>query len=303
MALDDYLGLMGGAANIGGAPAAIQNALLGQQQLEGNALQLQMAQRQAAEQQAYQQALSQALMRPSPSSFQAVAAQYPQFAKQTSEALNAYNQPQKEAMFRTAVTMYNLIGNGQWDKALTEAQAQKEAERVSGGDPSHWDSIIEAIQNRSPYAAGAAASIIQAYDPAKFAEVYKALNPAEARTQTEREYNWRVSQFGQAAADAWLKTQDTKLVPVQPGGSVKAFGPDSFTQNAGGGDQSTGGQGNDQALTYPQFKAYADVQGVAKAAAWARQNGLKISVSTPAEASALPAGTRYITPDGQEYVR
>jgi len=294
--VDDYLGLMGGAANIGGAPAAIQNALLGQQKLQDNGLIIQAKQQASAEQQAYQQALSQALMRPSPSSFQAVAAQYPQFAKQTSEALNAYNQPQKEAMFRTAVTMYNLIGNGQWDKALTEAQAQKEAERVSGGDPSHWDSIIEAIQNRSPYAAGAAASIIQAYDPAKFAEVYKALNPRESMGPDEKQYAFDLQMYGKAYADKAKLTRDTKVVSSPTG--VYKLGPGA-PPSMKGGDPSAGGQASAQEpLSYAQFKAYADVQGPAKAASWAMQNGLPIKVATKQEYDALPSGVEIIAPDG-----
>lgn len=55
-------------------------------------------------------------------------------------------------------------------------------------------------------------------------------------------------------------------------------------------------------LTYGQFKAYADVQGLPKAAEWARQNGLSIRVNTPQEAEQLPRGTRIILPDGSEGV-
>lgn len=57
-----------------------------------------------------------------------------------------------------------------------------------------------------------------------------------------------------------------------------------------------------QALTYDQFKAYADIQGVSKAAQWAAQNGLVVAVRTPQEAESLPSGTRIALPDGTEGV-
>ena len=108
---------------------------------------------------------------------------------------------------------------------------------LESGDP---------MQQRSALAT--AGIMLAAVQPDKFNEVYKAANPTEATPATIREYNARVAQFGKAAADAWLRTQDMKLVPVTQGGTVFQVGGDTVPQgNApamqGGGDPSGSGAG------------------------------------------------------------
>src|SRR5690606_26119964 len=77
----------------------------------------------------------------------------------------------------------------------------------------------------------------------KFSETYGKLNPADAKTTVQKEYDWRVASFGQEAADRWLSTQDESLVAVEPGGSVYRksdfVGGSPAPQSRGGDPAST----------------------------------------------------------------
>lgn len=56
-------------------------------------------------------------------------------------------------------------------------------------------------------------------------------------------------------------------------------------------------------ITAEQFRGAVNGLGPEGAASWAQRNGFTVSVATPDEASALPPGTRYVTPDGREMIR
>lgn len=294
---------LGQAAQLTNVLPGVQQALLGEQQIQAQRLANEQAQHAMQQQQAFQADFAHTMANPSPQSIGTLMGRYPQFADKLKAGWEIYQGPAKESKFRLALDIHNLLANGQWDKASALLAQHQDADVQAGmAQPGEYQPLIEAINNKSPYALGMAAVTAASIYPEKYAENFKALNNPEGTSPVAREYNWRVQQFGKDQADAWLKTQDTKLVPVNPGGSVKAFGPDSYTQTAEGGDPSTGGQG-DTALTFAQFKAYADVQGPSKAAEWANTNGLVIAVQTPAQAMNLPKGVHYSTPDGQVYVR
>lgn len=53
-------------------------------------------------------------------------------------------------------------------------------------------------------------------------------------------------------------------------------------------------------ITIDQFRGYADVQGVGRAARWLQETGQIVRVTTPDEAMQLPSGTRILLPDGTE---
>jgi len=303
--VDDYLGLMGGAQNVGGAPAAIQNALLGQQQIQGNAFQLQQAQQQQADQMAYRQAVSQTLANPSPQAFSRLGQQFPQYTKETKDAMAVYGQPQKDAMFRTAVNIHHLITSGAWDTALADAQKERDAEVAAGMDASHWDGIIEAIKAKSPYALGGAAAVIEAYDPTKYAEVHKALNPSESMGPDQKQYDFDVRTYGKAYADQAKLIRDTKLVSSPNG--VYTLAPNA-PSNAGGGDPSSTGtppapelgpNGNPATLTPEQYKGAVNALGKEKTDAWMARNG--ITLSGGGETTRVIGGKTYHLIDGQWY--
>lgn len=308
MALDDYLGLMGGAANIGGVPEAVQNALLGQQQIQGNALQLQQAQQAQQDQMAYRQAVSQALLHPSPQTFSQLTQQFPQYAKQTSEAMAAYGQPQKDAMFRTATTIYNYIGNGAWDQAQKVAEAEKAAEANAGMDTSHWDMILDAIIKRSPVAQGAAASVIEAYDPAKYAEVHKALYPGEKTGPDQKQYEYDLQLYGKEYADQAKFIRDSKVVSSPTGVYTMSPGTPS---NPEGGDPSTGaavdpptilkGAAERGTITEQEaatVRSSLGANGDAKFRAWLAKNKIAV-VPSVSGATKVVGGKTYRNVNGQ----
>lgn len=104
--------------------------------------------------------------------------------------------------------------------------------------------------------------------------------------------------------DKFISLAEPKYMAIPQGGTlVNTRNPQAVASVSGGTPppQSPAPQ-SENILTYGQFKAYADVQGIPKAAEWTRQNGMSIRVNTPQEAKQLPRGTRIILPDGSEGV-
>lgn len=58
-----------------------------------------------------------------------------------------------------------------------------------------------------------------------------------------------------------------------------------------------------QPITYEMYQGAVNSLGEQNAASWVQRNDRVVSVSSPQEAQRLPVGTRYRTPDGEEYVR
>ncbi|MGL5361357.1 MAG: hypothetical protein ACRDBH_00635 [Bosea sp. (in: a-proteobacteria)] len=135
-------------------------------------------------------------------------------------------------------------------------------------------------------------------------DAYGLLYSQESLSPKIREYRDRVAQFGQRAADAWIATEDTKLVPVQPGGTVYEFGPGMVIRESA--DQTpppAASRPPSATLTMAQFKANVDAIGPERASRLTTRNGIAIEVKSPAEANSLPPGTLYVTPDGEAYTR
>src|SRR5690606_442506 len=86
------------------------------------------------------------------------------------------------------------------------------------------EAVLAGLESDDPIQRNAAVATIgiqlAALTGDKFAETYGKLNPSENKTAVQREYDWRVNQFGLDAANRWLATQDESLVAVEPGGSV-----------------------------------------------------------------------------------
>lgn len=86
-------------------------------------------------------------------------------------------------------------------------------------------------------------------------------------------------------------------IEVLPNGMVIA-GPDSaLAQNM------SGGGGNIPSLTFAQFNSNRATLGDARAAAFTVENNLPVQVRTAQQAASLPTGTKYMTPDGREFIR
>jgi hypothetical protein len=248
----DYASTLGGATGI--APS-VQAAITSQQQIEGNkqalasqALQLQLAEKQAERQQQMQRDFAILANNPTAAGYAHFMTLYPEAHDALGKAWDALDQQQRQATLRTTSDVYARIQSGDVDGAVAELQAHMDAAKAGGEDTSNYPALIEAIKTDPKKAAALTGmAISSAVGSDKFAETFRALNPSDKQTEVQKEYDWRAAQFGKAAADSWLATQDTKLVPVQAGGQVYAYGPSGGSTTGPatgpqpkGGDQPTG---------------------------------------------------------------
>ena len=181
------------------------------------------------------------------------------------------------------------------------------------------DAVAAAQNSRMPDVAGVFQKALEMYDTVgpeaaeatvratlvqNAPDVYDKVFATQSLSPVMKEYNDRVREFGRKAADAWLVTNDTKLIPVQEGGKVFEFGPGMIMREASNQTPPPAATRPPSAvLTMEQFRANADVLGAEKAAQLTTRNGIAIQVKTPAEANSLPPGTLYVTPDGEAYTR
>lgn len=237
--VDDYGSIMGSAAKLTNIYPDVQAALLGQQQQQANALQIQQAQQAMQQQQAFQSDFSQVMQNPTPQGIGQLIAAHPKFAEPVSKAWEVYAKPAKDAKLKTAADVVGYLQAGDPAGAARVLREHFDADKAAGVDTTEYEHLIDIINTDPKQALTLGMFTLAAgMGPDKFAEAYKALNPSDRVAPVQKEYDWRVQQFGKGAADQWLATQDTKLVPVQAGGQVYAYG--GASPNAEGGDQSTG---------------------------------------------------------------
>lgn len=231
----------------------VQDAVLKMQQQQFDAVQQQrQAQAQAAQQQAEQEAafqrdLEQAMLTGDPRQILALRMRYPDLAKGMKDAFDSLDEDERRRNLTQIGTIYARGQAGDFAGAAGELRRRIEADQASGmADPQDL-AMLEELESGIPArqkAALAAVGIqLAAIEPDKFGETYAKLNPSERIDPTQREYEWRAAQFGRAAANAWLQTQDTKLVPVTQGGTVFQVGGDTVPMDGfGGGIVATPGQ-------------------------------------------------------------
>lgn len=293
----------------------VQDALLKQrdtlfrQQQEDRAAQQAAAELAAVKEQEFQAALDEAMMTGDPRAIQRLRFRFPEFTKGMKDAFDALDEDVRRTNLTQVGSIYANLSAGNTGRAVELLRQRIEADRAAGQVDPQDEAILAELESGDPMRVNAAKAtvgiILAAIEPDKFGETYGKLNPTEATPATIREYEARVARFGKAAADAWLATQDTKLVPVNPGGSVFEFGGNTVPQQGqqpatqGGGDPSGSGAG----LTVDQFRANAEVLGPQRAAAMTARNGIPVRVRSVQEANALPPGTLYETPTGERYTR
>jgi hypothetical protein len=291
----DYAAILRGGQNL--VPdlrqQMIEDALLKQQdtvfrQQQEDRVAKQEAARQGAEQEAaFRDALEDAMMTGDPRAIMRLRLRFPEFTKGMKDAFDAMDEDQRRADLTQVGSIYANLNAGNTGRAVELLRGRIEADRAAGQADPQDEAILAELESGDPMRVNAAKAtvgiMLAAIEPDKFGETYGKLNPTEATPATIREYEARVAKFGKAAADAWLATQDTKLVPVQPGGSVFEFGAPS--------------------LTVEQFRANAQVLGPEKAARLTTNNGIPVVVRSVQEANSLPPGTLYVTPTGERYTR
>lgn len=227
---------------------------------------------------AFREAAARAAQSSDPKAIGNLMIQFPEFADQIKPGWDALSEDAKRRNLTQSGTIFMRAKNGDTKGAAALLRQRYEADLAAGqADPGDKE-LIDALESGDPVKVQQATATIgfsiAAYDPSKFSETYGKLFPADATTTVQKEYQWRVQQFGKAKADEWLAVQDTKLVPVEKGGQVfdaadiigargggfgggivatpeqqaeservRAMFPDApqfATDNPKGGDQSTG---------------------------------------------------------------
>lgn len=343
----DYASILQGGQNL--VPnlrdQLMQDALMKMREQEFQAVQQQrQAQAQAAQQQAEQEAafqrdLEDAMLTGDPRKILALRMRYPDMAKNMKEAFDSLDEEERRRNLTQIGTIYARGQAGDFTGAASILRQRIEADRQAGAADPQDEAMLEELESgipsRQKSALAAVGIQLAAIEPDKFGETYAKLNPAERVDPTQREYDWRVATFGKAAADAWLQTQDTKVVAVQPGGRLEQYGPDASLYGGGfggsivatpeqqavsermrqmfpnapefgpetrrGGDPS--GLGVGVSISMEQFAQNVDIFGSPQAAAGMTQrNNQPVRVRSIQEAQRLPSGTLILTPDGRQRV-
>jgi hypothetical protein len=193
-------------------------------QQQAQQLQIAAAQQKQARQGQFQQAAAAALQSGNPRDIANLMIQYPEFADSIKPGWEAMRDEDRRVTLTQIGSAYARANSGDAKGAAAILRRRYDADVAAGAADPEDKELIDALDSDDPALQKQATSTIgarlAAYDPDKFAETYKALNPTDKTSPAIREYNDRVAQFGKAAADQWLATQDTKLIPVNPGGSV-----------------------------------------------------------------------------------
>jgi hypothetical protein len=242
---------------------------------------------------------------------------YPEIAKQMKDGFDALDADQRQATLTQVGSIFANLESGNVPRAIDILRQRIEADRAAGMPDPQDEAILAELESGDPARVTAAKAtvgiMLASVNPDKFDAVYGKVNPAEAKTPREREYEFLVRTYGKAYADQVMATQDTKTMPLVPGGRIGEFGPDPSLmgggQAQGGGDPTSGvGAGSPgaaperPALTGDQFKANLEVLGPQRSINMLTRSGLRVRVRSPQEARSLPSGTPILLPDGREGV-
>lgn len=191
-------------------------------------------QREAQQQQAVQQQERQAQFRADfeaaatandPSEMVRLYARYPEMAENIKPAWEAMEEGRRRTDLTQINTIRSRLDAGDVAGATDAFRQRVEADRAAGQADADDEAMLAALESGDPTQVRFVQNMIhgviaQIVGPDKYAETLGELSPSENKTPVQREYEWRVQQKGQEAADRWLATQDESLVTVEPGGSV-----------------------------------------------------------------------------------
>ena len=194
----------------------------------------------------FRQDMEGVLLRGDPQSIQRMMLRYPEMADTLKPMWEQMDEQQRAADLTQMGSIYSRAQAGDYSGAANVLEQRIAADRAAGVVDEQDEAILAGLRSDNPTEQRAAMATvgwqIAAVNPDKFAETYGKLNPSDSKTGVQKEYEWRVGQFGQSAADRWLATQDTELVTVDAGGSVfnksDFAGGSSVAPQSGGGDQS-----------------------------------------------------------------
>lgn len=242
--------------------------------------------------QAVQQAIQSAQADPSPQNIAQIYLNVPEAQAQIEAYRNALGEADRGTLLgaaREAIVAGQLEGDvagvfGRYAQAAENsgrqdlAQQFRDAERVAQTDPAA--------------AALVARQFYHGVDPEGYTSLY-------GQTTADIQ-NWQY--FSEAVGEDEAKRllgMNADDIQVLPNGMVIA-GPDSALAQSMGGNMAAP---NIPTLTPEQFQANRAVLGDRRAAEFTVNNNIPVRVRTSQEAATLPTGTKYITPDGREFVR
>lgn len=201
------------------------------------------AQQAERRQQEFAEAMDHALTTGNPSDMQRVRMMFPEFTKDLKDGFDSLDEEQKRITLTQLGSVRARLAAGDVTGARAIVARRHEADKASGTADEDTEELLALLDKGDPeslkLAQGTLTFMLAAADPDKFAETFGKLEPSDSKTGVQKEYEWRVGAFGQAAADEWLATQDESLVTVEPGGSV--YRKSDFVTRGGGPNLSVGG--------------------------------------------------------------
>lgn len=181
-------------------------------------------QRAAQREQQFKHDFERTLLAKNPDAIMQLMARYPEYAEQVKPVWQTMDERDRQSRLTLTGSIYANANAGNIDRAAALLEQNIAAERAAGGDVADDEAILAGLRSENPVERQAAIQTIGIHLAAatgdKFTETYKGLNPVEGKSPVQREYDWRVQQFGKASADEWLATKDTDIVTVEAGGSV-----------------------------------------------------------------------------------
>jgi hypothetical protein len=176
------------------------------------------------EQEAFREELERVLLTGTPQDILRLMARYPKMGESLKPLWESMDERQRTADLTQIGTIYARGQAGDLAGAAAALRQRVDADRAAGVPDPADEAVLAGLESNNPVEQRAALATIgiqlAAITGDKFAETYGKLNPAESKTAVQREYDWRVQQFGKESADLWLATQDESLIAVEPGGSV-----------------------------------------------------------------------------------
>lgn len=255
-------------------------------------------QRAIAEQAAFKQDLAHATQTGDPRQIAALMAKYPKFAAALKPGWDAMRDQGRQTALTTMGSIYARAKAGDRTGAAAILEKRINADKAAGNDVGEDEQILAALRSNDPQqhqvAIATIGTSIAAADPDKFAETYGKLFPTDAQTQFQKEYEYRVGKFGQAAADQWKAVEDEKFIPVDGVGVYRASdlmpkGGDQTSTVAGPSPAPTGAP---TGFVMPvEGGTFTSGMGDTRDGGTRKHNGQDISVAIGAPVSPVAPGT------------
>ncbi len=204
--------------------------------LQQQAMQLRQMQdqREQTQETEYQKGLQEYIRTRNPQILADLAARFPD----RKEALDTSLKMTSDADAQQMAEIYSAAKAGRTDIAISKVRTRIAADEAAGQDTAEDKDVLAMLESNDPAQREQVLNGLGTFLAFKFPEGYKAANPVDAKTQLQKEYEFRVSKDGVEAADRWLAEKDVKdtIIIGQPGGAVYRAG-----DFLGGGVPTEGG--------------------------------------------------------------